>query len=152
SLAPMRERQLPLIHDAQKLVGANHFKLVASPWSPPAWMKTNGKMTGGGSLRPACQAIWAVYLARFAKAMRDEEKIPLWALTVQNEPDAAQPWESCLYTPWEERDFVANWLGPALHDAGLVEVKLFGWDHNRDGLEERAAVLLRNPGSAKYFS
>jgi glucosylceramidase len=152
SLAPMRARQLPLIHDAQKLVGANQFKLIASPWSPPAWMKTNGEMIHGGSLRDDCQAAWADYYVRFVKAMHDEEKISVWALTVQNEPDAAQPWESCLYTAREERDFVADFLGPALEKARLTDVKLFGWDHNRNGLEESAAALLGDPRSAKFLA
>ena len=152
SLGRMREQQLPLIRDVQKIAGAQRFKLLASPWSPPAWMKTNGEMAHGGRLRPNCRDAWAQYYVRFAKAMRDEEKIPLWALTVQNEPDVAQPWESCLYSPWEERDFIAGALGPALESAGLQDVKLFGWDHNRVGLEERAAVLLANPSSAKYLA
>jgi glucosylceramidase len=152
SLAPMRKRQLPLIRDAQRLVGADKFKLLASPWSPPAWMKTNSNMNGGGSLLPACRDAWAQHYVRFVKAMHDEERIPVWALTVQNEPDAAQPWESCLYSAWEERDFVAEALGPALRNAGLADVKLFGWDHNRNALEERAFALLRNPSSAQYMS
>ena len=152
SLGPMREFQLPLIRDAQKIAGAKRFRLLASPWSPPAWMKTNGEMARGGSLRPNCRDAWAQYYVRFAKAMRDDEKIPLWALTVQNEPDVAQPWESCLYSPWEERDFIASTLGPALEAAGLRDVKLFGWDHNRNGLEQRAAVLLTRPDSAKYLA
>ena len=152
SMAPMRERQLPLIRDVQKIAGAKRFKLLASPWSPPAWMKTNGEMAHGGRLRPNCRDTWAAHYVRFARAMRDEEKLPLWALTVQNEPDALQPWESCLYSPWEERDFIADALGPALHDAGFADLKLFGWDHNRNGVEERAAVLLGSPNSAKYLA
>jgi len=152
SLKPMRERQLPLIRDVQKIVGARRFKLMAAPWSPPAWMKTNGEMVGGGRLRQNCRDAWAQHYVRFAKAMRDDEKIPLWAMTVQNEPDVAQPWESCLYSPWEERDFIADALGPALESAGLRDVKLFGWDHNRNGLEQRAAVLLNHPEASKYLA
>jgi glucosylceramidase len=152
SLKPLRDKQLPLIKDVQKLVGADRFKLVASPWSPPAWMKTNGEMAHGGSLRDELADAWASYYVRFVKAMRDDEKIPIWALTVQNEPDAAQSWESCLYSPTEERDFVADHLGPALENAQLSDVKLFGWDHNRNGIVERAGVLLGNPRSAKYLA
>jgi glucosylceramidase len=83
--------------------------------------------------------------------MRDE-KIPVWALTVQNEPDAAQPGESCLYSAREERDFVADFLGPTLEKAKLSGVKLFGWDHNRDGIVERATVLLGDARCAKYLA
>lgn len=152
SLKPLRDKQLPLIKDVQKLVGADRFKLVASPWSPPAWMKTNGEMAHGGSLRDELADAWAAYYVRFVKAMRDDEKVPIWALTVQNEPDAAQSWESCLYSPTEERDFIVEHLGPALENAQLSDVKLFGWDHNRNGIVERAGVLLDNPRSAKYLA
>jgi glucosylceramidase len=152
SLAPMRSEQLPLIRDVQKIVGKDRFKLIASPWSPPAWMKTNGEMSHGGQLRDDAKNAWADYYVRFVQAMRDDEKIPVWALTVQNEPDAAQPWESCLYSAREERDFIAEVLGPALEKAKLSDVKLYGWDHNRSGLEERAVVMLGNPDSAKYLS
>jgi glucosylceramidase len=151
SLKPMRERQLPLIHEVRKLTGADRFKLVASPWSPPAWMKTNAQLAHGGSLRSDCAAAWAACYVRFVKAMR-EDGIPVWALTVQNEPDAAQPWESCLYTPWQERDFIAGSLGPALEEAKLSDVKLFGWDHNRDGIEARARMLLGDRRSARYLA
>jgi glucosylceramidase len=134
------------------LVGAKRFKLVASPWSPPAWMKTNRSMIHGGALRADCRGAWADYFVRFVKAMHDEERIAVWALTVQNEPDAAQPWESCEFSPWAELDFVANSLGPALERARLSQVKLFGWDHNRDGLPERASAMLGDPRSAKYLA
>jgi glucosylceramidase len=152
SLAPMRGEQLPLIRDVQKIMGKDRFKLVASPWSPPAWMKTNGEMINGGELRDDAKNAWAEYYVRFVKAMRDDEKILVWALTVQNEPDAAQSWESCLYSARDERDFVADYLGPALEKAKLTDVKLFGWDHNRSGLEERAVVMLGDSRSAKYLA
>jgi glucosylceramidase len=115
-------------------------------------MKTNGEMLHGGNLREEAKAAWADYYVRFVKAMRDEEKIPVWALTVQNEPDVSQPWESCRYTAREERDFVADFLGPALEAAKLGDTKLFGWDHNRNGIVERAIVMLGDERSAKYLA
>lgn len=151
SLAPMRKWVLPLIHDARRIAGAERFKLLASPWSPPAWMKTNNRMDDGGKLRGEYRPAWANYYVRFVQAMREEEKIPVWALTVQNEPEAHQTWESCLYTAEEERDFVLNHLGPALARAKLEDVKLLGWDHNRDHLEARATALLGDPATAKYL-
>ncbi len=151
SLAPMRKWLLPLLHDAQEISGAERFRLLVSPWSPPAWMKTNNRMDDGGQLRPEYRPAWANYYVRFLRAMRDEEKLPVWALTVQNEPEAHQTWESCLYTPEEERDFVRDHLGPALDHAGFKDVKLLGWDHNRDRLEARAKALFGDPASAKYF-
>jgi glucosylceramidase len=152
SLAPMRKAQLPLIHDVLQIVGKERFKLLASPWSPPAWMKDNRSVLHGGSLREDCAAAWADHYVRFVRAMRDGEKLPVWALTVQNEPDASQPWESCLYSAREERDFIAGFLGPALEKAHLGDVKLFGWDHNRDGLLERAVIMLGDPHCAKYLA
>lgn len=129
----------------------DRFKLLASPWSPPAWMKTNNRMDAGGALRPEYRDAWARFYVRFVEAMQREEKIPIWALTVQNEPEAVQVWESCIYHPDEERDFVRDHLGPTLAKAGLGGVRLLGWDHNRDLLEERAKALFGDAAASKYL-
>lgn len=151
SLAPMRRWMLPLLHDVQRIAGANRFKLLASPWSPPAWMKTNNRVDDGGFLRPEYADAWARYFVRFVEAMRDEEKIPIWALTVQNEPEAVQVWESCIFHPEQERDFVRDHLGPTLAKAGLTSVKLLGFDHNRNIFEVRADALFGDKDCAKYL-
>lgn len=152
TLAPMRRWLLPLLHDARAAAGSDQrFRLLASPWSPPAWMKTNHRMDDGGSLRREYAPAWASFYVRFVETMQREEGLPIWGLTVQNEPEAHQTWESCLYTPEQERDFVRDHLGPALARAGLADVKLLGWDHNRDRLEARAAALLNDPAAARYF-
>ena len=145
-----RDRQalIPLIHAAQRAAG-RPLKLLASPWSPPAWMKTNGQMNGGGKLKPAYRAAWAQYYCRYIRAY-EQEGIPIWGLTVQNEPEAVQTWESCLYTAEEERDFVRDNLGPALAQNGLHDVRLLIWDHNRDVMVERASVVLSDPAAARY--
>ena len=150
TLAPMRKWTLPLIHDAIKASG-NTLRLLASPWSPPAWMKTNNRMDDGGSLRGEYAPAWANYFVKFVQRMKAEEQIEVWALTVQNEPQARQVWESCLYTPEQERDFVKKHLGPALAAAGLSGVKLLALDHNRDLLEAHADASLGDPESAKYL-
>jgi glucosylceramidase len=151
TLDPMRKWLLPLLHDAQGITGADRFKLLVSPWSPPAWMKTNNRMDDGGSLRKEYAATWANYFVRFAQAMEQEE-LPVWAFTVQNEPEAHQTWESCLFTPEQERTFVTEHLGPAFERAGLASrVKLIGWDHNRDRIEASAAALLGDPLCARYL-
>ncbi len=150
SLEPMRRWLLPLLHDAQQAAGPGRFHLLASPWSPPAWMKTNNRVDDGGSLRPDFRQPWANFYVRFIQAMQREEGIPVWAISVQNEPEARQRWESCLYTPEEERDFVRDYLGPTLQRAGLGGVKVLGWDHNRDRLEARAQALLTDPLAARY--
>jgi glucosylceramidase len=151
TLDPMRRWLMPLIHDTRKVAGADRFKLMASPWSPPAWMKTNNRMDDGGSLRNEYRPAWANVYVKFVKAMAEEEKIPIWALSVQNEVDAHQTWESCKYSPEQERDFVRDFLGPALHGAGLADVKLLTLDHNRDLIEKYADVQLGDSATAKYI-
>ncbi|WP_438482319.1 glycoside hydrolase family 30 protein [Oleiharenicola lentus] len=150
TLEPMRKWVLPLIHDAIKASG-NNLRLMASPWSPPAWMKTNNRMDDGGSLRREYAPAWANYFVKFVQAMKAEEKISVWGLSVQNEPQAHQVWESCLYTPEQERDFVKNHLGSALTHAGLSDVKLMAHDHNRDILEKNADAVFGDAESAKYL-
>jgi glucosylceramidase len=113
-------------------------------------MKINNRMDDGGSLRPEYRPAWANYFVRFVQTMETEEKIPVWALTVQNEPAAKQTWESCLYTPEEERDFVRDQLGPALERAGLDAVRLLVCDHNRDILYKRASAVYLDPAAARY--
>ena len=143
-----RRSLLPFIREALRVAG-RPIKLLVSPWSPPAWMKTNGEMNHGGQLRPECRAAWARCFVRFIRAY-EAEGVPVWAVSVQNEPMARQRWDSCLYSAEDERDFVRDHLGPALHEAGLGHVKIVIWDHNRDLMVERASVVYRDPEAAKY--
>jgi len=149
SLQPMRRWLLPLLHAANAAAGGK-LNILASPWSPPSWMKSNNRMDDGGSLRSEYAPAWAQYYVKFIQAMR-AEKLPVWALTVQNEPEAKQVWESCLYTPEQERAFVRNHLGPALDKAGLTDVKLLSFDHNRDIFEKFASASFGDPATAKYL-
>ena len=144
-----RKALLPMIKAAHSW-GNEPFKLFASPWSPPAWMKTTGKMNQGGKLKPEFRAAWADYYVRFIKEYQ-KEGIDIWGLTVQNEPAATQPWDSCIYSAEEERDFVRDHLGPALQRAGLSYVKVIIWDHNRDLLIERARVAYGDSAASKYI-
>ena len=93
---------IPMIKDAMKVPGAD-FKLFSSPWSPPAWMKTNGRMNFGGQLKPQYRDTWARYYARYITEYA-KQGIRIWGLTVQNEPAATQTWDSCIYSAQEERD------------------------------------------------
>ncbi len=138
---------IPMIREALRLSGV--LKLFASPWSPPAWMKTNGQMPYGGQLKPECRDVWARYYCRYVHEY-EKEGIPFWGLTVQNEPEATQTWESCRYTAEEERDFVRDYLGPTLRREGLGHLRLMVWDHNRDRLYDRASVVYDDPEAAQY--
>lgn len=145
-----RDRQalLPFIQAAQKVSG-RPLQLLVSPWSPPSWMKTNGEMNHGGKLLPAFASTWAQCFVRFIREY-EAEGVPVWGVSVQNEPMATQRWDSCIYTAEEERDFVRDHLGPALVGAELGHIKIVIWDHNRDLMVERASVVYSDPLAAQY--
>jgi len=143
-----REYRLPFTKLAIAAAGGK-LRTYASPWSPPAFMKTNGNMLEGGKLKPEFAQAWANYYGKFIKAY-ESEGIPIWGLSIQNEPMATQRWESCIYTAEEERDFLKNFLGPTLEREGLGDKKIIVWDHNRDLLFERANVILSDPEANKY--
>jgi glucosylceramidase len=145
-----RDRQalLPFIKAAQK-VAVQPLKLLVSPWSPPAWMKSNGQMNRGGKLLSQYRQAWARCFVRFIEAY-EKEGVPVWGVSVQNEPAATQTWDSCIYSAEEERDFVREYLGPELAAAGLGHVRIIVWDHNRDRLVERASVVYNDAEAARY--
>lgn len=148
SIALDQRYKIPLIKRALAATDGQ-LKLFASPWSPPAWMKDNGNRLHGGKLLPAYRDAWARHFVKFVQAY-EATGIPVWGLTVQNEPMAVQTWESCVFTADEERDFVRDHLGPALASAGLSDTKLIVWDHNRDQIYQRASAILSDPAAAKY--
>src|SRR6218665_285077 len=139
-----RKYRIPLIKKAIETAGGK-LTLFVSPWSPPAFMKDNNDILHGGVLLPEFASSWALYYAKFIKAY-EKEGIPVWGLTIQNEPMAKQRWESCIYTPEAERDFLKNYLGPTLEKEGLGSKKIIIWDHNRgDMLEKRANLVFSDP-------
>jgi glucosylceramidase len=148
SVAPDRRYRIPLIKRAAETAGGK-LTLLVSPWSPPAFMKDNGSMLKGGKLKPEFYQSWANYYARFIKAYQ-AEGLPVWGLTVQNEPMATQRWESCIYSAEDERDFLKNYLGPTLHREGLADKKIIVWDHNRDLIYQRVSTILSDPVAAQY--
>jgi glucosylceramidase len=148
SIARDEQVLIPMIRAAQASTAAP-MKLLASPWSPPAWMKTNGQMNQGGKLLEQYRGAWAQCYVRFIQAY-EGQGIPIWGVTVQNEPAATQTWDSCTYSAEEERDFVRDWLGPALEKAGLKHIKIVIWDHNRDLMVQRAATVFNDPEASKY--
>jgi glucosylceramidase len=144
-----RRALLPFIQAALREAG-EPIKLLVSPWSPPGWMKDSGQMNRGGKLLPQFRAAWAQCYVRFIQAY-EAEGVPVWGVSVQNEPAATQSWDSCIYSAEEERDFVRDHLGPALEAAGLGHIKIVIWDHNRDLMVERASVAYADPEAAKYI-
>ncbi len=141
--------RIPLIKRAMELTKGN-LKLFASPWSPPAWMKTNHNMLYGGKLKPEYYQTWADYFVKYIKGYADEG-IPIWGVTVQNEPMAVQVWESCIYTAEEEKDFVSNYLGPTFDKNGLGVTRIMVWDHNRGIMYQRAQAAYEDPKASHYI-
>ncbi len=122
----------------------------ASPWSPPGWMKTTGSMIGGELLSKWYSA-YADYFARFIRAY-EAEGISVHAVTVQNEPGVDRAKEkdpkwfypSCHWTAEQERDFVRDYLGPALRRAGL-RTKIWCYDHNYNVEPKNDSAGLSQP-------
>lgn len=136
-----QEAIIPFIREAMATAAADRtypsssgpsIRLVASPWSPPAWMKvavsTNssdpkiapvqsmlGSAQPNGLLADA-QQIWAEYLSKFITAYSDQD-VSIWAITPQNEPENAAAWEACVYTAEFEAEFITNYLGPTIRNA-----------------------------------
>ncbi len=143
-----RQFRIPMIKKAIGAAGGT-LLLYASPWSPPAFMKDSRNMLQGGKLLPEYFQSWADYFVRFIKAY-EAEGMPIWGVTVQNEPMATQRWESCIYSAEEERDFLKNYLGPTLEKAGLGDKRIVVWDHNRDLINHRANTIFSDPEASKY--
>jgi len=144
-----RQYRLPLIHQAIAAAGGK-LTLFVSPWSPPAWMKDNKSMIQGGKLLPEYRQTWADYFIKFINAY-EKEGIPVWGLTLQNEPMAKQTWESCIFSAEDERDFIKGYLGPTLNSQGMGDKKLIAWDHNRDLIYQTASTILNDKDAAKYI-
>jgi glucosylceramidase len=143
-----KQFRIPLIKRATEAAGGE-LLLYASPWSAPAFMKSNNNMLRGGKLLPEYYESWAKYYTKFIEAY-ESEGMPIWGISIQNEPMATQRWESMIYTAQEERDFLKNHLGPAMEEAGFGDKNIVVWDHNRDLLTDRANVILDDPEAYKY--
>ena len=131
---------IPFIKDAMQYC-KDELVLFASPWSPPAFMKDNESVFRGGSLKEEYKECWARYYAKYIKAMA-KEGITISAITVQNEPIARQSWESCYYSPDDEREFIEKYLSPVLDDEGLSHIKIIIWDHNKERVYDRTKRIF----------
>jgi glucosylceramidase len=138
---------IPLIKQA--LTINPNMKVVALPWSPPAWMKTTGTMNGGNMNTTYFPSL-AQYFVDFVQAYQ-QQGVPIYALSVQNEPlytTTGYPSEYLAAT--DESTFIANNLGPALSTAGLGSVNIFGYEHNWDNTAYPETVL--GSSAAQYVA
>ncbi len=143
-----RQFRIPFIKQALAAAGGK-LDIFASPWSPPAFMKDNNNMLRGGQLKPEFYQSWANYFVKFIRAY-EQEGIPIWGVSIQNEPMATQRWESCIFSAEQERDFLKHHLGPTIQRERLGRKKIIVWDHNRDLIYQRARTILTDPKAAQY--
>jgi glucosylceramidase len=137
SLTEDEKNLIPVLKEI--LAIAPSIKIMGSPWSAPAWMKTNGSLKGG-SLKPDWYAAYAQYLVKYVQEMA-LRGVPLDAITVQNEPENPKNNPSMLMTAEEQIVFVGEHLGPSFKKAGL-KTKIIIFDHNADHPEYPTKVLI----------
>lgn len=150
SIEPDRTYLLPMIQQAKGIEGAD-FKILASPWTAPPWMKTNQDWNGG-ELLPEHYGTFARYLVKYLRAY-EQEGIPIWGITPMNEPlGNGSNWESVHFTAAQMRDFIAGSLGPVFRQEGLG-TKIWIYDQNRgQGLEEWADTILGDPEASAFVA
>ena len=144
SLADDSVSLVPLLKEI--LAISPNIKLLATPWSPPAWMKDNNK-SSGGSLLPQYYGVYAQYFVKYIQAMQ-AAGIHIDAITPQNEPLNANNNPACVMQDTAEDIFIRNYLGPAFQTAGLT-TKIIVYDHNCDqpGYPE---YILNDAAAAQY--
>ncbi|CAL2093819.1 glycoside hydrolase family 30 protein [Tenacibaculum sp. 190524A05c] len=126
------------------------FKIFASPWTAPPWMKDNNHWVGG-KLLPEYYDSWALFFSKYLEAYKTEG-IEIWGFTVENEPHGnGNNWESMHFTPQEMTDFVQHHLGPKLESDGYGDKIILGYDQNRAGLKEWVDVMYKDEASSKYY-
>ncbi|APD05954.1 glucosylceramidase [Flavobacteriaceae bacterium UJ101] len=149
SIEEDRNDIIPMIKEAMT-VSKDGFKIISSPWTSPPWMKDN-KDWVGGKLLPEYYDTWALFFSKYLEAYK-AEGIDIWGITVENEPHGnGNNWESMHYSPEEMTNFVQNHLGPKLEADGKGDVKILGYDQNREGLKEWVDVMYQDEASSKYY-
>lgn len=149
---------IPMILEASNIPGAD-FKIIASPWSPPSWMKSGetSEMTNG-TLLPKYYGLWAEYLSKYVSAYEDQG-IKLWGITPQNEPLHAHnaQWDSNGFTPEQGRDFLRDHLGPQLLKDGHLNLddlesglRVLIYDHNKSTMNDYVSATYIDPEASKY--
>ncbi len=129
SITMDRMEDNPVIPVAKAIMAINpSYRFMASPWSPPAWMKTNKALNGGG-LDPKYYDVYADYLIKYIEEYKNEG-IPINAVTVQNEPlHETSSYPSMKMTAAAQTTFIGQYLGPKLAATDL-ETKIIAYDHN----------------------
>jgi glucosylceramidase len=144
-----RDDLIPMIKEALT-VSKDGFKIIASPWTAPPWMKDNQAYVGG-KLLPEYYESFALYFSKYLDAYK-AEGIDIWGLTPVNEPHGnGNNWESMHFSPEEETDFVQNYLGPKLEAQGYRDTNILGYDQNRAGIKEWVDVMYKDEASSKYY-
>jgi len=144
SLAPDRADVIPVLKEILSI--HPQMKILGSPWSAPAWMKSNDKLKGG-HLKPECYEAYANYLVKYVEAMK-AEGISLDTITVENEPLNPKNTPSMVVFAPEEDTFIAKHLGPAFEKAGLA-TKVLLYDHNPD-VSSYPSSILANAEASRY--
>ena len=143
-----RDDIIPMIKDAMAK-SKDGFKIIASPWTAPPWMKNN-KDWRGGKLLPKYYDTWALFFSKYIEAYK-REGIDIWGVTVENEPLGNDSnWESMHFTAEEMTEFVKKHLGPKLEVDGH-KVKVLGYDQNREHLEHWVDVMYKDAATSKYY-
>ncbi|MEM1504105.1 carbohydrate-binding protein [Domibacillus sp. 8LH] len=138
---------IPTLKNAKKINPA--LKIMGTPWSPPAWMKTNESIMKGRLKKDAYQA-YAQYFIKYVQAYK-AEGVSVDAVTVQNEPHyEAEGYPSMRMESFEQASFIKNYLGPAFGRAG-VKAKILVWDHNWDEYNYPIEIL-NDPAAKKYIA
>jgi glucosylceramidase len=144
SLAHDQSWTMPMLKEIQQVNPA--LALVATPWSPPWWMKTTNSMVGG-ALRPTRRALHAAYLLRFVKAYQ-EQGLPITALSLQNEPyNLPQSAPGMYMAPEEQAELIKTYVGPLFAANGLA-TQLLVWDHNWEDVDYPKTVLADDAARA----
>jgi glucosylceramidase len=144
TLGPDRADVIPVLKQILAINPA--IKILGSPWSAPAWMKTNDRVKGG-HLKPEYYGVYAAYFVKYIQQMK-AEGIPIAAVTLQNEPLNPKNTPSMVMLAEEEDTFIAKHLGPALQSAGIT-TRILLYDHNPDVLSY-ALSILADPAASKY--
>ncbi len=142
SLGPDRMDVIPIL---KEILAINpHIRILGSPWSAPAWMKTN-QNSKGGFLKPEFYGAYAEYFVKYIQAMK-AEGIPIDAVTVQNEPLNPKNTPSMVVFAAQEDTFIAKYLGPAFQKAG-IDTKILLYDHNADAPSYPLSILADHEAS-----